>query len=129
MSGRRSIEVDGLEHPGLPIPCASRVGPLLATGGVRGVDRSSGVMPDTAVDQAELMFDNLKAIVEAGGGDVAAIVKITVWVAAPEARAAVNAAWIRHFPDPTARPARHTLAHDLPGGMLVQCDALAWIAG
>lgn len=127
MSERRSIEPEGLAHPGLPIPAGSRVGPLLATGGIRGVDRKTGQMPADAEAQVRLMFANLKAIIEEGGGDLSAIVKITVWVAAPEYRAALNPAWIEYFPDPASRPARHVLVYDLPGGMLVQCDALAWI--
>lgn len=129
MTQRRSIEVAGLEHPGLPIPAASRVGPLLATGGIRGVDRETGTMPADMAGQTELMFANLRAIVEAGGGSIDRIVKVTVWIAVPEARAAVNDVWVKLFPDPAARPARHTLTYDLPGGMLVQCDALAFIDG
>jgi 2-iminobutanoate/2-iminopropanoate deaminase len=129
VSRRLSIEPEGLAHAGLPIPAASRIGPLLATGGVRGVDRSTGQMPAGIDAQVRLMFDNLKAILEAGGGDLSSVVKVTVWVAAPEHRAALNPAWVECFPDPASRPARHTLVYDLPGGMLVQCDALAWIGG
>jgi len=127
MSDRRSIEPEGLAHPGLPIPAASRVGPLLATGGIRGVDRATGQMPSDIEAQVRLMFANLKTIVEEGGGDLSAVAKINVWVAAPEHRAALNPVWVEYFPDPASRPARHTLVYDLPGGMLVQCDALAWI--
>jgi 2-iminobutanoate/2-iminopropanoate deaminase len=74
------------------------------------------------------MFDNLRAILRAGGGDLADIVKITVYTADPGARDAINAEWCRHFPDPADRPARHTQAREvLPGAMLVQCDATAFI--
>lgn len=125
MIERRSIEVEGLAHPGLPIPAASRVGPIIATGGIRGVDRVTGVMPYDLAEQARLMFDNLCAIIEAGGGSCATIIKMTVWIATPEARAAVNLEWVKMFPDAASRPARHMLSYDLPGGMFVQCDALA----
>lgn len=128
MSGRSSIEVDGLSHHGLPIPAGSRVGPLIATGGLRGVDRVTGEMPDDLAEQVRLMFDNVRAVIEAGGGGCDAIVKMTMWIAVPEARAAINVEWVKMFPDPAARPARHTLNYALPGGMLVQCDALAFVA-
>jgi 2-iminobutanoate/2-iminopropanoate deaminase len=124
---RRSITVQGLEHPGLPIPCAARVGPLLATGGIRGVDRQSGAMPPDAAGQVRLMFDNLAAIVAEGGGTLDDVAKVTVWVVAAEVRAAVNSEWVQRFPDARSRPARHITEHALPGGMLVQCDALAFI--
>jgi 2-iminobutanoate/2-iminopropanoate deaminase len=128
-TGRRSIHVAGLDHGALPIPAASRIGPLIATGGVRGVDRKTGTIPSDVGAQARLMFENLVAIIEAAGGTPQDIVKVTVYVDVPEARAAVNTEWLKWFPDAGSRPARHTLNYELGGGMLVQCDALAFVAG
>jgi 4-hydroxy-4-methyl-2-oxoglutarate aldolase len=122
---RRSVVVQGLAHSHLPIPVASRVGRMLATGGVRGVDPATGVVPATAEEQAVLMFANLKRILEAGGGRVSDILKVTIWSAAPESRAALNGPWIEMFPDEGSRPARHILNYALPAGMLMQCEALA----
>ena len=128
MTARRSIHVEGLGHGKQPIPCAARIGPFVATGGVRGVDPATGEMPDGVGTQVALMFRNLRAIVEAAGVACDDILKVTVWVADPEARDHVNVEWIAMFPDPDSRPARHTVARDLPAGMLVQCEALA-VAG
>ncbi|HEY0107089.1 MAG TPA: RidA family protein [Rhizomicrobium sp.] len=126
MSGtRRSIEVAGLSHGNLPIPTASRVGPFIATGGIRGVDRRSGVMPPDVADQVRHMFSNLQAIVEAAGADCASILKLTIWIKTQEARPLINEEWVKMFPDPHARPARHILNYELGGAMLVQCEALA----
>lgn len=122
---RQSIEVPGLSHGDLPIPSASRVGQLIATGGVRGVDPANGQMPPDLETQTRLMFENLRRVVEAGGASCDSILKLTIWIAVPEARAAINVAWLRMFPDAHARPARHILNYALPGGMLVQCEALA----
>lgn len=122
---RRSVDVEGLSHGALPIPVASRVGQVIATGGIRGVDRATGVMPADVGEQASLMFDNLRRAVEAAGASVDNILKITIWIATPDARMALNPPWLALFPDPASRPARHILSYDLPGGMLVQCDALA----
>ena len=107
---RRSIEVEGLAHGLLPIPAASRVGRILATGGVRGVDPATGVMPSSVEEQAINMFANLKRIVEAGGGRATDILKVTIWISSPEGRAAVSGPWLQMFPDPGARPARHILS-------------------
>lgn len=122
---RRSVEPPGLRHGDLPIPAASRVGNLIATGGIRGVDAATGRMPEDLVAQARNMFANLRTIVDAAGGRCEDIVKLTVWIATPEARAAVNAEWVAMFPDPHARPARHILNYELPAGMLIQCEAIA----
>lgn len=124
---RRSIEVEGFSHGAQPIPAASRVGPLIMTGGVYGLDRETGNIPDGVEDQARLMFANLRRILEEGGATLDDVARVTVFVKVPEARGAVNAEWLAAFPDPASRPARHTLQNDhLPANMLVQCDAVAW---
>ena len=129
MSDRRSIEVEGFSHGAQPIPAASRVGPLVMTGGVYGLDPATGKLPDEVAAQARLMFANLERIMAAAGGSMASIARMTVYVKVPEARAAVNDEWMRYFPDAASRPARHTLVNEtLPANMLVQCDATAWIA-
>lgn len=125
---RQSIYLEGHAHGSLPIPAASRVGNLIATGGVRGVDRETGEMSADVETQTGNMFDNLVAIVEAGGGSAATILKVTVFVKSTEARAALNPAWVAQFPDPDCRPARHVVDNPaLGGGMLVQCEALALV--
>lgn len=129
MSKRRSIEIEGFNHGGLPIPAASRVGPLVMTGGIHGMDPATGKLPDDVRDQARLIFANMERIMVAAGGSLGSIARMTVHVKVPEARAAVNEEWLRAFPDPADRPARHTLVNEtLPANMLVQCDATAWVA-
>lgn len=124
---RRSVEVPGLQHGDLPIPAASRIGNVLATGGVRGVDPTTGEVPGTVAEQTRLMFANLRRIVEAGGARCEDVLKITVWVKTAEGRGAINDPWTEMFPDPASRPSRHILVHELPAGMQVQCEALAVI--
>lgn len=125
MSSRRSIDVAGYDH-GQPIPAACRVGNVVMTGGVAGIDSSTGKLPDDITRQAELMFVNLERILAAAGASMDDIVKMTVWVKAPDAREALNQQWLRAFPDAASRPARHVLPNDrLPANMLIQCDAFA----
>lgn len=126
MSVRKSIQVEGFSHGAQPIPAASRVGNIVMTGGIYGHDPATGKIPDDVEKQAELMFHNLTRIIAAAGATMEQVVKMTVYVKAPEARAAVNKHWLLAFPDPTSRPARHTFQNDhLPSNMLVQCDATA----
>lgn len=127
MTARRSIEVEGYSHGNLPIPAASRVGPLVMTGGIHGLDPATGKLPDDLTEQAQLMFFNLERIMAAAGAGLDRIVRMTVYVKVPEARQAVNVEWVKAFPDPASRPARHTLVNEnLPSNMLVQCDATAF---
>jgi 2-iminobutanoate/2-iminopropanoate deaminase len=122
---RVSIELPGHGHGEAPVPAASRVGPFIATGGIRGADLATGKLAQGLDDQVRQMFSNLRLIIKLAGGDLGTILKVTVWIAVPEARAAINGPWSILFPDPQSRPARHVLNQALPGGMLVQCDALA----
>ncbi|WP_176598625.1 MULTISPECIES: RidA family protein [Sphingobium] len=122
---RQSIEVEGLGHPGFPIPAASRVGNIVASGGIRGVDRETGVMPADAAGQVKLMFTNVMAVAQAASVSAERIVKMTFWVTSRECTLHINELWLAHFPDPASRPARHVMTYDLPGGMLAQCDFLA----
>lgn len=127
MGTRRSINVEGYGHGGQPIPAASRVGPLVMTGGVHGLDPATGKLPDDLSEQVRLMFANLERIMAAAGAGLGDIVRMTVYVKVPEARPLVNAEWLRAFPDENSRPARHTHVNEhLPLNMLVQCDATAF---
>lgn len=128
MSKRRSVNIEGFNHGALPIPAASRVGPLVMTGGVHGMDPVTGALPDDLRQQTRQMFDNLARIMTAAGGSTDDIARMTVFVKVPDARAAVNEEWLRMFPDPASRPSRHTQVNEtLPANMLVQCDATAWV--
>ena len=102
MTARRSIEVEGFSHGGQPIPAASRVGNIVMTGGVYGLDPETGKIPDDVEKQAELMFFNLKRIMAAAGASMDRVVKMTVYVKVPEGRPAVNRQWLAAFPDAEA---------------------------
>ena len=122
---RQSIHVPGLAHGSNPIPAASRIGPLIATGGIRGVDVISGELSPDLATQVRLMFVNLERILSAAGGSLDSVIKVNVSAQSAEARPLVNAEWLTLFPDPASLPARHFSIQHLSHGMLVQCDALA----
>jgi enamine deaminase RidA (YjgF/YER057c/UK114 family) len=122
-----SIGVEGLHHGGMPIPSAARRGPLVVSGGIAGLDRSTGTLPDDLESQLELVFENIRAIIERAGGSVADIVKITFHVGDRAARDLINDHWLAMFPDESSRPARHTVARELGRTMLVQADFIAFI--
>lgn len=128
-SARRSINIEGFDHGTQPIPAASRVGGLVVTGGIYGLDPATGKLPDDVGEQARLMFWQLARVLAAAGAGMGDIARMTIYAKVPEARAAVNAEWLKAFPDEASRPARHTLTYEhLPANMLVQCDAIAMVA-
>lgn len=121
---QKSIDISGFGH-GAPIPAASRVGPILATSAVAGVDRSTGKVPDGIDLQAKHAFENLKAILAEGGMDMGDVVHVAVTVVEDDFRKFVDKYWLESYPDPHARPARHTEVGSIRGGRLVQIEALA----
>jgi 2-iminobutanoate/2-iminopropanoate deaminase len=129
MSDRRSVEVERFNHGPQPIPAACRVANIVATGAIYGLDTETGTVPDDLGRQAELMFANLEQVLAAAGATFGDVVKMTFWVRNAQARAPINPAWLKAFPDPGSRPARHTVQNDyMAANLLIQCDALAVLA-
>jgi len=124
---RRSIYIDEFAHKN-PIPNASRIGNIIASGFIRGVDPVTQALPPTLEEQCKFMFANLRFTVEAGGGRVEDIIKVTFWMKELQ-RKPVNDEWVKMFPDHAARPARQTMAVPMEPGVLVQCDFMAVIEG
>jgi len=124
---RVSIEVPGFEHDN-PIPAGCRKGPFLITSGVSGKQPFTGKYPEGIEAQCAQMFETIRKILEVAGATTDDIVKINVWLKDRNLRPAVNKEWLAMFPDPHLRPARHTFqSPDLPGGMLVQCEVIAYV--
>ena len=121
---RRSIHLEEFSHKN-PIPAATRIGDLVFSGSIQGSDPANGQYGASLEEQCILMFAQVKRIVEAAGGTPADIIKMTVWMKDRTQRAALNGPWLKMFPDPGSRPARHTMNADLDGGKLVECDFVA----
>jgi enamine deaminase RidA (YjgF/YER057c/UK114 family) len=127
MSKRASFDIEGLGHAN-PIPAVSRIGNIVATGGVSGTDVSTGKIPEDVTAQCAHMFANLRTILAAAGATPEDVIRVTVWIARPEIRAEVNREWVVMFPDASSRPARHTMFYEhFAGAMAVQCEAWAVI--
>ena len=128
-SNRKSFDVEGLGHAN-PIPAVSRIGNIVATGGVSGTDARTGTMPEEVSAQCANMFANLRKVLAAAGATPEDVIRVTVWIERPEIRAEVNKEWVVMFPDPHSRPARHTMFYDqFASPMVVQCEAWAVIGG
>ena len=123
---RRSVTVEGLAHK-YPVPNACRIGNLVVSGAIHGVNPATHTVPEDLTSQCAHVFANMKAIVEAAGGSTDDIIKMTVYLRDRDNRGPLNAEWVRMFPDPETRPARHSQPLLVEGPSLVQCDFMAVI--
>jgi 2-iminobutanoate/2-iminopropanoate deaminase len=128
MAKRQSINGDRPRHEN-PIPNASRVGNIVMSSVIGGSNPGTRDLPASLEQEVANVFGYIRHDVEAAGGSVDDIIKVTFWVQDPATqRAALNVEWVKMFPDPAARPARHTLP--LPAGSRarVQADFTAVLA-
>ncbi len=127
MAGRRSVNGDGARHEN-PIPNASRIGNIVMSSVIAPTNPGTREVPPSLEAQIANVFAHLRHDIEAAGGTVDDIIKVTFWVKDPATqRAALNAEWVGMFPDPEARPARHTLPLPAGGRALVLADFTAVI--
>jgi len=124
MSKRKSIHIEGFVHKH-PIPNASRIGNVLMSGVINGVDPATGKVAPTLEDQCRFMFQHVRAIMAAAGGSTDDIIKMTVFMADRSKRDAINGEWLKMFPDEHSRPARHTQNAILDAPIQIQCDITA----
>jgi 2-iminobutanoate/2-iminopropanoate deaminase len=101
---------------------------MIFSSGIMGRDPSNDTLPADAASQARFAFQNMKSLLEAGGATLDDLAHMTVFIKDESARGAINDEWLKCFPDPHDRPARHTLIYDLRGGMLLQLEIVAVIA-
>jgi 2-iminobutanoate/2-iminopropanoate deaminase len=126
MAKRQVIEIPGLEvHGANPIPLAVKVGNMVYTGSITGRDPSNNVVPDDAEQQIAIAFASMKRIVELAGGTTEDIAKVDVNLKDMALREIVNREWLKMFPDPQSRPARHTVRADVPANMVIQIEMVA----
>ena len=128
MAKRQSIMFPGFSHQN-PIPNASRIGNIVMSSVIGGTNPGTRELPPALEQQVANVFAAIRGDVEAAGGSVDDIIKVTFWVKDPATqRAALNAEWVKMFPDAAARPARHTLTLPPDSRALVQADFTAVIS-
>jgi 2-iminobutanoate/2-iminopropanoate deaminase len=105
-----------------------RVGHLVFTAGQVGVDPVTQlVVAGGITEQTTRAFENLRAILEAGGSSLAQVVKATVFLKNMNDFAAMNAVYASYFEGEDAPlPARSTVeVARLPKDVLVEIELVA----
>jgi 2-iminobutanoate/2-iminopropanoate deaminase len=107
-----------------PYSQAIVAGNTLYVSGQLPVDPATGALVEGGIrEQTRQVIRNLAAIVEAAGGSVESIVKVTFFIADWNDFPAMNEVCAQEFKEPF--PARSTLQNTRPMGALVGADAIA----
>jgi enamine deaminase RidA (YjgF/YER057c/UK114 family) len=125
---RTSIEAGSFAHQN-PIPCATRVGPLIESSIIPPFNPGGRELPETVEEQIANLFIHMGNMLEQAGATWDDMAKVTFFVADPaEARTALNDPWVEKFPDPSSRPSRHTMQVPAEGGKLkISCVFTAYV--
>ena len=125
MKKRQSINGSRARHEN-PIPNACRIGNIVMSSVIGGSNPGTRELPPALEQQVANVFGYIRHDVEAAGGTVDDIIKITFWVKDPvKQRAALNDEWAKMFPDAASRPARHTQHLPADSRAMVQADFIA----
>ena len=122
---RDVITSDRIAPPVGPFSAAVRAGDLLFLSGQVAQDPSTGKLVDGGVDlQAEQIFRNAAAVLEAAGKGFHDVVRVAVYLRDIGDFKAMNAVYERHFARPY--PARTVIGvAALPLGAAVEIDVVA----
>lgn len=107
-----------------PYSQAIKTNDLLFTAGQIAINPSSGdIVSGGIAEQTRQVLDNLKAVIEAAGASMSAVVKTTVYLTKSEDFIPMNEVYARFFTnDP---PARTTIfVASLPRNVAVEIDAI-----
>lgn len=122
---KQAIRTDKAPVPSGPFNQAIRVGNMIFTSGQAGRNRETGVMGDIR-DQARRCIGNIANILEAAGGSLADVVKVTVFLKHASDWKAFNEEYVKLMPEPL--PARSSAIVALKSDdMLCEMECIAVI--
>jgi 2-iminobutanoate/2-iminopropanoate deaminase len=121
--GREVVQPPGVARPQAPYSPVVVSGDLVFTAGQVAFDEEGQLVPGGIAEQTGRALDNLEACLEAAGCGLDDVVKVTAFLADLADFKAFNEAYGKRFAG--APPARSTVGVDLPGGILVEIEAIA----
>lgn len=120
---RKKVSTERAPKPAGPYSQAIVAGNTIYVAGQGPFDPKTGKMATTFDEQAVQVFENIKAIVEAGGATLADVVKVNVYLADLANFARMNEVYKRYFVEDY--PARATVGTQLLGGMTIEVECIA----
>ena len=120
---RRTPQPDGLVRPQAPYSPVVVDGDLVFTAGQVAFDESGELVTGGIEAQVRRALENLSACLSAAGCGLGDVLKVNVYLAELGDFVAYNAVYREFFREPF--PARTTVGAALPGGILVEIEAIA----
>jgi 2-iminobutanoate/2-iminopropanoate deaminase len=120
---KEAIQPEGLARPAAPYSPVVVSGDLVYTAGQVGFDESGQLTADDITGQTVKVFENLVACLRAAGCEPSDVIKVNAYLTDLGDFAAFNEVYKATFAKPY--PARTTVGVSLPGGILVEVEALA----
>lgn len=107
-AGIKKKVVTPKDYPtGKPFSAGLLVGDTLYVSGSTGADLKTSKVPEKFEDEVQLCFDNIGAVLKAGGMDFSDAVSVQVYLTDMTLFPRMNAVYIKNFPEP--RPTRTTV--------------------
>ncbi len=107
-----------------PYSQAQIVGNLVFCSGQIPIIPETGAIADGLEAQANQVFRNIAALLEAAGTDIGRVVKTTVFIRHMDDFAAVNAIYAQYFTEPYPARSCVEVSH-LPKDVLLECEVIA----
>jgi 2-iminobutanoate/2-iminopropanoate deaminase len=122
---KRIVSPEAPEPRG-PYSHAVRAGDFIYVSGQVAINpKTNQFEPGTIADETRRTIENIRAILQAAGADLADVVKCSVFLADIRDFAAMNEVYAQFFGE--AKPARSTVQATLPApGMKVEIDCVAY---
>lgn len=120
---RQTPQPDGIVRPAAPYSPVVVDGDLVYTAGQVGFDEQGEVVAGGIEAQTRRALENLTACLHAAGAELTDVLKVNAYLANLDDFAAFNEIYREVFSEPY--PARTTVGVSLPGGLLVEIEAVA----
>ena len=120
---RSTPQPDGLVRPKAPYSPVVVDGDLVFTAGQVGFDEHGDLVDGGIEAQARRTLENLTACLEAAGCGLGDVLKVTAFLNDLGDFESYNTVYREFFSEPF--PARTTVGASLPGGILVEIEAIA----
>src|SRR5262245_31729704 len=126
---RQELRVRGLSEPISHYTDAVRFGDLLFISGIAPLDESGRVRAADIVSQTELVFENLKKVLDEAGATFSDVLKVTVFLIDVADRTKINPVRQRYFG--AARPASTLIGVSelAVAGMKIEIEAVVGLPG
>ncbi len=122
---REVIEISGVSHGTAPIPMGAKIGNIVYSSAIMGKIPGEKHLPQDPERQITQLFLNIHSFMKKAGGTSGHIIQMSVYLKDNSLRELFNQEWVRMFPDPRDRPARHITIVDLRNGMQAQVEIVA----